>query len=256
MGRTAGRLVCGGGGPVVKAGNWRTARPASGQPGPLARGGDRRICLARSVPAFGLGGAMREESPICATIATARAEGLPDDALERRVWERHGTTCAMLALDSSGMTRISRSLGIVHFLSRYMLMRDVAGAVLERHRCLGWRSFADNLFAEFTDADGALAAAGEIHAGLRAARIMLTATEPYRVCIGIGHGRVLANGPLGVMGDEMNLTAKLAEDIAEAGDTLLTESAYRRLTAAAAPAAQPLTHMLSQLSVTFYRLRQ
>ena len=58
------------------------------------------------------------------------------------------------------------------------------------------------------------------------------------------------------MGDEMNLAAKLAEDIAEAGDTLLTESAYRRLSAAVPLPIQPLTHSHAQLTVTYYRLRE
>src|SRR5687767_3725918 len=148
---------------------------------------------------------MHNESPICSTIAAAEAEGLPFEAVERRVWERHGVTCAMLALDSSGMTRISRDLGIVHFLSQYMRMRDLAGLVLEQQRCLAWRSFADNLFAEFKDPQSAFAAARGIHAALRDSQLRLTPTEPYRVCIGIGYARVLSNGTLGVMGDEMNV---------------------------------------------------
>ena len=82
---------------------------------------------------------MREASPIFSTIIAGRADGLTEAAIERRVWERHGTTCAMLALDSSGMTRFSRQHGIVQFLSRYMQMRDHAEVILQRHGCLAWR---------------------------------------------------------------------------------------------------------------------
>jgi class 3 adenylate cyclase len=198
---------------------------------------------------------MRDESPICATIRAAEAEGLAGADLERRVWERHGTTCAMLALDSSGMTRISRSLGIVHFLARYLQMRDVAQAVLERHGCLGWRSFADNLFAEFAQVDTAVAVARDIHAALQERGVMLTANEPYRVCIGIGCARVLDNGALGVMGDEMNLVAKLAEDIAEGGETLLTDSARRQLSAASAVGLEARRHAISQVEIVYHRVQ-
>ncbi len=198
---------------------------------------------------------MREESPICSTIKATQAEGLAADAVERRVWERHGITCAMLALDSSGMTRITRAHGIVHFLSCYVQMRDVAQVILERHGCRAWRSFADNLFAEFPTTDAALSAALEIHRTLRERGILLTAGEPYRVCIAIGHGRVLDNGAHGVLGDEMNVTAKLGEDIAAAGETLLTSAGYQSLTAHPSLAVEKIALTISKVAVTAYRVR-
>jgi adenylate cyclase len=198
---------------------------------------------------------MRDNSPICATIYAATAEGLSSEVIDRRVWERHGTVRAMLALDSSGMTRVTRGLGIVHFLTRYLQMRDVAEAILQRHGCTNWRSFADNLFAEFNDADTALNVAREIHATLHERKVMLTHDEPYRVCIGIGYGRVLDNGALGVMGDEMNLVAKLAEDVAEAGQTLLSDAAFRSLRESSRVPVE-LKHLnISGVDVTYHRLR-
>ena len=51
---------------------------------------------------------------------------------------------------------------------------------------------------------------------------MLTAGEPYRVCIGIGYGELLHAGEEGYYGDQMNLASKLGEDIAEGAETLVT----------------------------------
>ena len=197
---------------------------------------------------------MREDSPICSTIKAAQAEGLAAEAVARRVWERHGTTCAMLALDSSGMTRITHALGIVHFLARYVQMRDLAQVILERHGCGAWRSFADNLFAEFPTADAALAAALEIHRTLRERRIMLTDTEPFRVCLAVGYGRVLENGALGVLGDEMNLTAKLAEDLAAPGETLLTDAGLRALTAPPSLPVKAVDFVISGVAIRAHQL--
>jgi class 3 adenylate cyclase len=207
-----------------------------------SRGGNQRIP------------SMQDDAPVYATIAAARAEGLTGPRLTERVWERHGTTCAMLALDSSGMTRISRSCGIVHFLNCYLEMRRLIEPLLAGSTCLGWRSFADNLFAEFCDADAALVVARQMHRVVRENRLMLTETEPYRLCIGIGQGRVLKNGHYGVMGDEMNLVAKLAEDVAAGDETLLTESGYKSLRAAAAIAVEPIRLTISDLTITYYRL--
>ena len=199
---------------------------------------------------------MREVSPIFSTIVAARADGLAADAIERLVWARHGTTCAMLALDSSGMTRFSRSHGIVHFLTCYMQMRDLAEVILQRHACLGWRCFADNLFAEFPDTEAALAAALEIHRALSERGLMATEVEPYRVCIGLGYGRVLDDGAGGRLGDEMNIVAKLAEDVAEAGQTLLSEAAYRSVPTRESMPVEKMTLRLSKVELTCYRVRE
>lgn len=198
---------------------------------------------------------MRESSPIFSTISTARADGLAEEAIERRVWERHGTTCALLALDSSGMTRHTRTHGIVEFLTRYMEMTAIAERVLEHHHCLAWRSFADNLFAEFSTVDAALAAALEIHRRLAESGIMIAGREPYRVCIGIGYGRVLDDGSGGKMGDEMNIVAKLGEDVAEAGETILSESAHRHLSPCMIVPAERLELRLGKVDVVCFRVK-
>lgn len=199
---------------------------------------------------------MRESSPIFSTIIAARADGMADDAIERRVWERHGTTCALLALDSSGMTRFTRTYGIVEFLTRYMEMRDMAERVLHRHQCLAWRCFADNLFSEFSTVDAAVAAALEIHRTVRDSGLKIGGREPYRVCIGVGFGRVLDDGSGGKMGDEMNLVAKLGEDVADAGQTILSESGYANLANPAALPVEKRTTRLGKLDVTYFVVRE
>ncbi len=198
---------------------------------------------------------MRETSPIFSTITAARADGLAEEAIERRVWERHGTTCALLALDSSGMTRYTRTYGIVEFLTHYMEMTGVAERVLEHHHCLAWRCFADNLFAEFATVDEALAAALEIHDRLRDSGIKMAGGEPYRVCIGLGYGRVLDDGSGGKMGDEMNVVAKLGEDVAEAGQTILSESAFHNLSPGVSVPFKKMELRLGKVDVVCYRVK-
>jgi class 3 adenylate cyclase len=100
-----------------------------------------------------------------------------------------------------------------------------------------------------------LDAALDLHRTLQQSGLMVADQEPYRVCIGIGYGRVLDDGSGGKMGDEMNVVAKLAEDVAEAGQTLLSESAYRSLSARAAVPVEKIELCLSTVSVTCYRVR-
>lgn len=163
------------------------------------------------------------------TIRDMRRRNLQPEAVEKEIWARMGATRAMLVLDSFGFTRATRAGGIVHFLWCMSSMRDIVRPVFERHGCASPRALADNLFAEFESPREALRAAVEANASVKAEKLMLTESEPYQICVGIGYGRVLQSKTEGVYGEEMNLASKLAEDIAEGGDILLTASAYHKL---------------------------
>jgi len=189
-------------------------------------------------------------------IGRARRAGGDPAAFEARLWRRYGVTCAMLVLDSTGFTRSTRARGIVHFLSNFLHMREVVGPAFEAHRCLSWRSAADNLFAEFASPDAALEAAFAAHHAVDRERLMLGPGEPYRLCIGIGYGRVLKGGTEGVFGDEMNLACKLGEDLAEGGETLLTGAAYRHLRRRKATVFERRESVVSGTSIEYYSARR
>ncbi len=194
--------------------------------------------------------------PLFRSIMRARRAGKVDEAgAEARLWERFGTECAVLVLDSTGFSRTTRSRGIVYYLDLFLRMREIVGAVFERHRSLAWRSGADNLFAEFATADRALAAGLAAHKAVEKAGLMLTETEPFRVCVGIGFGRVLRAGSKGVYGNEMNLASKLGEDVAEGGETFLTESAHGHLKRRKAARFKKRKVVVSGNAITFYAVR-
>ncbi len=175
---------------------------------------------------------------------------------EARLWKRFGTECATLVLDSTGFARTTHARGIVYFLDLFLKMREIVGPLFERHRCRAWRSGADNLFAEFATPDRALAAAMAAHLAVREAGLMLSETEPYRICIGIGFGRMLKAGSKGTYGDEMNLASKLGEEVAEGGETLLTENAYTRLRRRKAARFQRRRTVVSGNAITYYSARR
>ena len=54
------------------------------------------------------------------------------DPVERKaeIFERYGQTVAVMILDSTGFTRISEDLGILHFLTRLVMMRQIVGPIL------------------------------------------------------------------------------------------------------------------------------
>ncbi len=151
------------------------------------------------------------------------------DPLEREseIWDRYGQTVAVMILDSSGFSRVSETHGILHFLSRLVLMRKVVQPVLQTYNEIGFKFEADNLYAVFSGPDDAIKAALAAHEVVHDNHIMLTDNEPFRVCIGIGYGRLLYSETLeGYFGEEMNLASKLGEDTAGGGETLITQAAW------------------------------
>lgn len=147
---------------------------------------------------------------------------------ERELWSAYGTTVAAMVLDSSGFSRVSASHGIVHCLARLVELRVICALALRSHNCMRLQYEADNVFAIFPSVADAISGAMAMHLEVHRAGLMLTERERFRVCIGIGYGRMLyAGNPEGFFSRELNFASKLGEDVAEGDETLLTENAWR-----------------------------
>src|SRR4051812_31170726 len=99
-------------------------------------------------------------------IRAGHSNGKTPGDLNADLWERFGTDRAVLVLDSSGFTRISKSHGVIHFLSVFLRMTEIAAPLMKRQNALKVRTQADNIFAEFLDADTAINAALLTHQAL------------------------------------------------------------------------------------------
>ncbi len=158
-----------------------------------------------------------------------------------------------MVVDSTGFSRVSAAHGILHFLSRLASMRETVRPVLERHGHIIARFEADNVFAAFDSPDTAIRAAMDIHHAVEFSGLMLTDTEPFRLCIGIGFGRMLyAESMEGYFGKEMNLASKLGEDTANGGEILLTESTYNNASQELVAGFERRSTLVSGLSFDYY----
>jgi len=151
--------------------------------------------------------------------------GRPD--LERELIERYRDTCALLVLDSSGFTRLTREHGIVHFMSLVVAMRDIAIPIVLGHGALTAWPEADNCYAVFRTAGAAVRAAVGIQIATAAENAKRPEASRLWVSIGVGFGEVLRIGDENVWGDEMNLACKLGEDTAGPREILVTDAAHR-----------------------------
>jgi class 3 adenylate cyclase len=155
----------------------------------------------------------------------------PDDRreLERTIERRFTQRKAVMMLDLSGFSRATLDRGIVASLLMSHEMRRLAEPAVAERGGVVVKSPADNLFCLFDRAEDALAASRAITNSLEAANVVLPDGLELYVSVGIGFGPLLVVGGEDMWGSEVNLAAKLGEDVADRGEILLTAAARAEL---------------------------
>jgi class 3 adenylate cyclase len=174
-------------------------------------------------------------------------------AIDAEILATFVETHAVINLDMSGFSRLTRHQGIICTLAEIQRMRDLVTPIVSQHQGTVVKQEADNIYAVFPST--ALAVAGAI-AILQALAVVQT-----RGSIGIGYGDLImmSDGQqyVNAYGDQMNLAAKLGEDLAEVDEVLLTEEAFEQLQSSGAAelaAWQAKEVTISQLPFQVYGL--
>lgn len=152
------------------------------------------------------------------------ARGARFDAEITRRLERELT---ILAADSSGFSKKTFEYGIVRFLANLARAYEGVVPIIEKHGGVVTTRNADNLLAVYRQPAAAVRAATEVHAWLRRRNARLAAPDRFELCIGIHHGQVLRLRD-DVYGAAVNVCAKIGEDVAKAGETLVTDEVVAR----------------------------
>ena len=168
--------------------------------------------------------------------------------IERDFTARH----AVLVLDMSGFSRTTQLHGVVAFLVMIHQMRLLSAPVIAEHGGTLLKAEADNLYCLFDSVADAVGAAREIIRRLNAANHDLPVGLQLYASIGIGCGEILVLAGEDMFGDEVNLTSKLGEDVAQAGQVLLTEAARAELDPAVATV--PARVSISGLALVYHVL--
>lgn len=149
------------------------------------------------------------------------------DISENEFRDKYCRDRAVLAMDMTGFTLSALEVGEINSLMRIFDAQRAALPVLQDKGAELIRCFADDVVALFRDAGTAIDAALEIHRRIDQFNASpIASAHPTVCCAGIGFGSMFAIGPNLAQGDEMNRAAKLGEDIARGGETLITERAY------------------------------
>lgn len=163
-------------------------------------------------------------------------------ALSDRLWQELGRQRAVLVTDLSGFTRITRERGLLQFLAVFGRAQRIGQRVFERHGGRYLKHEADNLIALFDTAGGAAAAARDLlwEAHAHNARVP-DAAGHVRFCVGVSCGRLIELAD-DAFGDPVNVAFKLGEDVARAGEILVSDATREEL--AASPAHRGLLDLL------------
>lgn len=160
----------------------------------------------------------------------------PTRTHERALLERYGRTCAILALDFSGMTQRSASDGIVYALALCAAALEAITPAIVAHGGELVTMEADTIFALFDAPEPALLAALDAQRSLQAFNRTRTGhigdgtrNDPIRAAIGLGHGEVVHVPGHDVFGAEVNHAFVLGEDVATPGEVLASAAFLARL---------------------------
>lgn len=143
-------------------------------------------------------------------------------ALDRRIWDLFGEHWAVMFTDLSGFSRRVSEFGIIHFLQVIQQSLKLLTPVIDRHDGILLKIEADSLLVIFRRPELAVDCAIAMQRVLSKHNTDLSLEDRILLCVGLGWGDVLRIGDQDVFGAEVNAASKLGEDIANAGEILVT----------------------------------
>ena len=169
----------------------------------------------------------------------------------RRTFER---TVAMMMLDMSGFSLLTRKYGIVHYLSMVRHMQMTTEPIIKSFGGTMIKFEADNCFAVFPDPLSAVNAAIAMQHAFEASNLLTSDDLDIHIACGIDYGKLLILEQQDCFGDPVNCASKIGEDIAAAGEVLITQAAMERIPAQTGIRARELTVLVSGTVIPAYAI--
>ena len=150
-------------------------------------------------------------------------------AIEAELWQEYGTERVVFVLDMSGFSLLTRKYGIIHYLSMVRRMQLTAEPIIKTYGGSMLKFEADNCFAVFPDTLSAVHAAISLQLAFDASNLLTSDDFDVHIACGIDQGKILIVGDEDCFGDAVNRACKLGEDIAAAGEILVTQDAIKTI---------------------------
>jgi adenylate cyclase len=161
-------------------------------------------------------------------IAERISPGANKADIDARIWDLFGEEWAVMFTDLAGFSRGVASFGIIHFLQIIYESQRLLIPCIDQHDGILLKLEGDSMLVIFRNSAKAIDCALDMQAACTKYSDDREESEQVRLCVGLGYGRMLRIGDRDVYGSEVNAAAKLGEDIAGAGEILVTDTVRSR----------------------------
>ncbi len=172
--------------------------------------------------------------------------------IEETLWDDYGAEYAVFVLDMSGFSMLTRKYGIVHYLSMVRRMQLTTEPIVKSYGGFMIKYEADNCFAVFPDPLSAVNAAIAMQHAFGAANLLTSDDLDIHIACGIDFGKILIIGHEDCFGDPVNRASKIGEDLAAAGEILITKEAMQMIPEEAGIKAHEMTVSISGITIPAY----
>lgn len=174
------------------------------------------------------------------------------DRIEKQLWEKYGTERAVFVLDMSGFSLLTRKYRIVHYMSMVRRMQRTTEPIILSYQGSVIKYEADNCFALFPTPLQAVNAAVAMQHAFKASNLMTSDDLDIYISCGIDYGKILVVGDNDCFGDAVNRASKLGEDVASAGEVLITQEAMDKLPPDAEIKAKSMALSISGINIAAF----
>jgi class 3 adenylate cyclase len=172
--------------------------------------------------------------------------------IEGALWEEFGEEYAVFVLDMSGFSLLTRKHGIVHYLSMVRRMQLTTEPIVKSFGGSMIKYEADNCFAVFPDPLSAVNAAIAMQHAFVASNLLTPEDLDIHIACGIDFGKLLVIGHEDCFGDPVNRASKMGEDLAVAGEILITRDAMQMIPTSANIKGREINVSISGITIPAY----
>jgi class 3 adenylate cyclase len=172
--------------------------------------------------------------------------------IESELWQDYGAEYAVFVLDMSGFSLLTRKYGIVHYLSMVRRMQLTTEPIVKAYGGSMIKYEADNCFAVFPDPLSAANAAIAMQHSFASSNLLTSDDLDIHIAVGIDYGRILVVGYKDCFGNPVNRASKMGEDVAAAGEILITKEAMDLIPPEAGITAHEISVSISGINIPAY----
>jgi adenylate cyclase len=174
--------------------------------------------------------------------------------IEQSLWADYGAEFAVFVLDMSGFSLLTRKYGIVHYLAMVRRMQLTTEPIVKSQGGFMIKYEADNCLAMFPEPGAAVRAAIEMQNAFAAVNLLTPEDQDIHISCGVDYGKVLIIGREDCFGDPVNRASKIGEDVAAAGEILVTKDAMDMIPADAGIKAREINVSISGISIPAFMI--